>query len=73
PGDADPRLFEFACQELGVNPAQTLMVGDSTWDMMMGSQGGAAGCIGISWGRSMQPIGMADLTIEQLSQLQISQ
>jgi phosphoglycolate phosphatase len=69
----DPRLFQFACQELGVNPAQTLMIGDSTWDMMMGAQGGAAGCIGISWGRSMQPIGMTDLTIEHLAQLQISQ
>jgi phosphoglycolate phosphatase len=68
----DPRLFQFACQELGVNPAQTLMVGDSSWDMMMGSQGGAAGCIGISWGRSMQPLAMADLAIEHLSQLQIT-
>ena len=67
----DPRLFQFACQELGVNPAQTLMVGDSGWDMMMGSQGGAAGCIGISWGRSMQPLMMADVSIEDLSQLQI--
>ena len=67
----DPRLFQFACQELGVNPAQTLMVGDSTWDMMMGSQGGAAGCIGISWGRAMQPLMMADVSIEDLSQLQI--
>ncbi len=67
----DPRLFQFACQELGVNPAQTLMVGDSSWDMMMGSQGVAAGCIGISWGRSMQPLKMADVSIEDLSQLQI--
>ena len=67
----DPRLFQFACQELGVNSAQTLMIGDSSWDMMMGSQGGAAGCIGISWGRSMQPLMMADVSIEDLSQLQI--
>ena len=67
----DPRLFQFACQELGVNPAQTLMVGDSSWDMIMGRQGGAAGCIGISWGRSMQPLVMDDVSIEDLSQLQI--
>ena len=67
----DPRLFQFACQELGVNPARTLMVGDSTWDMIMGSQAGAAGCIGITWGRLMQPIDMADLAIEDLTQLQI--
>jgi phosphoglycolate phosphatase len=69
----DPRLFQFACQELGVNPAQTLMVGDSTWDMSMAKKGGAAGCIGISWGRFRQPIAMSDVTIEDLAQLQICQ
>jgi phosphoglycolate phosphatase len=67
----DPRLFQFACQELGVNPARTLMVGDSSWDMSMGSQGGAAGCIGISWGRSAKPLAMADVSISDLSELKI--
>ena len=68
----DPRLFQFACQELGVDPARTLMVGDSRWDMVMGSQGGAAGCIGISWGRSVQPLAMADVSISDLSELKIN-
>jgi phosphoglycolate phosphatase len=68
----DPRLFQFACQELGVNPARTLMIGDSSWDMLMGSQGGAAGCIGISWGRAGKPLTMADVSIEHLSDLKIS-
>jgi phosphoglycolate phosphatase len=67
----DPRLFQFACQELGVKPDRTLMVGDSRWDMVMGSQGGAAGCIGISWGRFSPALQMADVSIENLSQLQI--
>ncbi len=67
----DPRLFQFACQELGVNPDRTLMVGDSRWDMVMASQGGAAGCIGISWERFRQPLPMADVTIASLAQLQI--
>jgi phosphoglycolate phosphatase len=67
----DPRLFQFACQELGVKPDRTLMVGDSSWDMVMGSQGGAAGCIGISWGRFSPALQMADVSIENLSQLQI--
>jgi phosphoglycolate phosphatase len=67
----DPRLFQFACQELGVDPARTLMVGDSTWDMSMAKQGGAAGCIGITWGRSVRPLANADVSIEYLSQLQI--
>jgi phosphoglycolate phosphatase len=68
----DPRLFQFACQELGVDPARTLMVGDSRWDMVMASQGGAAGCIGISWGRFRQALAGADVSIEQLSELKIS-
>lgn len=67
----DPRLFQFACQELGVNPDRTLMVGDSRWDMVMASQGGAAGCIGISWERFRQPLPMADVTIANLAQLKI--
>ena len=67
----DPRLFQFACQEMGVDPARTLMVGDSSWDMIMGSQGGAAGCIGISWGRSAKPLTMADVSISDLLELKI--
>lgn len=67
----DPRLFQLACRELGVNPDRTLMVGDSRWDMVMASQGGAAGCIGISWERFRQPLPMADVTIASLAQLQI--
>jgi phosphoglycolate phosphatase len=68
----DPRLFQFACQELGVKPDRTLMVGDSSWDMVMARQGGAAGCIGISWGRFSQPLATGDVTIARLSALQIS-
>jgi phosphoglycolate phosphatase len=67
----DPRLFQFACQEMGVNPARTLMVGDSSWDTIMGSQGGAAGCIGISWGKVAKPLAMADVSISDLAELKI--
>jgi phosphoglycolate phosphatase len=67
----DPRLFQYACDELGVNSAQTLMIGDGAGDMMMGSQGGAAGCIGISWEGISTPLTGADLMITDLNQLQI--
>ncbi len=67
----DPRLFQYACNELGVNPAQTLMIGDGSGDMTMGSQGGAAGCIGISWEGISRPLAAADLMITDLTQLQI--
>jgi phosphoglycolate phosphatase len=67
----DPRLFQFACQELGIKPDRTLMVGDSSWDMVMARQGGAAGCVGISWGRFSEPIVTGDVTISNLSELHI--
>ena len=67
----DPRLFQFACQQLGVDPARTLMVGDSTWDMQMASRGGAAGCIGIAWTPS-SPLKNADVMIDKLSVLKIA-
>jgi phosphoglycolate phosphatase len=67
----DPRLFQYACDELGVNPAQTLMIGDGAGDMLMGNQGGAAGCIGISWEGISTPLTGADLMITDLTQLQI--
>jgi phosphoglycolate phosphatase len=68
----DPRLFQFACQQLGVNPDRTLMVGDSIWDMSMARKGGAAGCIGILWDRAGQALKGADLTISDLSELIVS-
>jgi phosphoglycolate phosphatase len=67
----DPRLFRYACQELGVNPARTLSIGDGAGDMVMASQAGAAGCIGISWDKSFIRLLAADLMITDLSQLQI--
>jgi phosphoglycolate phosphatase len=66
----DPRLFIYACQELGVNPDRTLMVGDAAGDMVMASRGGAAGCIGISWAGSQIQLTAADLMITNLAQLQ---
>jgi phosphoglycolate phosphatase len=67
----DLRLFHQACQELGVNPAQTLMVGDSVWDMSMARKGGAAGCIGIAWDRSGQALSGADVMISSLVELRV--
>lgn len=43
----DPRLFEQACAQLGVEPRKTLMVGDSQGDIQMAITGGAAGTIGL--------------------------
>jgi phosphoglycolate phosphatase len=67
----DPRLFHQACQELGVEPSQTVMIGDGVWDMVMAQKGGAGGCIGITWGQIDRMLAGADITISHLEQLQV--
>ena len=43
----NPQLFWQACERLGVEPAKTMMVGDSQGDIAMAQEAGAAGTIGI--------------------------
>jgi phosphoglycolate phosphatase len=68
----DPQLFLLACQKLGVEPAATLMVGDSAGDIQMGRNAGAAGCIGICWGKAeVSHLEKADVAIASLEEIQI--
>lgn len=68
----DPRLYAAICHKLDVAPAQTLMVGDSTADMVMAKAGGCAGCIGVTWGwQTPVRIAHADRSIAQLNELQL--
>ena len=70
----DPTLFIQACQTLGVEPASTLMVGDSVGDIEMARRAGAAGCIGICWGiPEAAHLETADVVIAQLDEIQISE
>lgn len=73
PSKPDPALFLQACQTLGVEPASTLMVGDSAGDIQMGRRAGAAGCIGISWSTSgtVAHLAEADVEIAQLDEIQV--
>jgi len=45
-----PALLAKACQQLGVLPAHTLVIGDSQADVELTLNGGAAGCVGVAWG-----------------------
>lgn len=66
----DPRLFVQACQALGVLPNQTLMVGDSSGDMMMAKRAGSAGNIGICrHNNSILP--QADIQISSLAEIKL--
>lgn len=68
----DPRLFLEACAKLGVEPGQTLMVGDSAGDIQMAKEAGAAGCIGICWGNPQAVhLETADVTIAHLEAIQV--
>lgn len=68
----DPALFLQACQTLGVEPASTLMVGDSVGDIEMAKRAGAAGCIGICWGTlEAAHLEGADVVISQLDEIQV--
>ena len=49
PGKPDPFLVVRAMDEAGTIPVDTVMIGDSTYDMGAGSAAGA-GTIGVSWG-----------------------
>ena len=66
----DPALYLQACQDLGVVPEQTLMVGDSVGDMNMAKMAGAAGTIGINRYHNSVSL-QGDIQISQLSEIQI--
>lgn len=73
PSKPDPALFLQACQTLGVEPSVTLMVGDSVGDIEMARQAGAAGCIGICWGKpEAAHLQTADVAIAQLDEIKIA-
>lgn len=49
PGKPHPQMLEKAMRDAGAEPAQTFMVGDTSYDMLLARN---AGCkaIGVSWG-----------------------
>ncbi|MBE9199815.1 MULTISPECIES: HAD family hydrolase [unclassified Nodularia (in: cyanobacteria)] len=72
PGKPDPVLFLQACEALGVEPGNTLMVGDAVGDMQMARNAKAAGCIGITWVGKSDHVQGADVVINQLDEILIS-
>ncbi|NES78338.1 MULTISPECIES: HAD family hydrolase [Okeania] len=72
PSKPDPELFLQACQKLGVTPDKVLMVGDSPMDIEMAKKAGAAGCIGICWGKSeVNYLQGADVAIAHLEEIKV--
>lgn len=69
----DPRLYLLTCQQLGVNPLNTLMVGDSQGDIAMAKNAQAGGVIGICWKYPHAThLNTADVVISDLAQIKIA-
>lgn len=66
----DPQLFIKACADLGVLPEQTLMVGDTSVDMVMAKTAKAAGTIGICREQNIL-LESADVQIGSLLEIQV--
>jgi phosphoglycolate phosphatase len=49
PGKPDPAMLERAMAEAGVAPADTVMIGDTTFDMVMAQRAGVR-ALGVEWG-----------------------
>jgi phosphoglycolate phosphatase len=49
PSKPHPSMLEAAMRETGAGPAETLMIGDTSYDMTMAPAAGV-GAIGVAWG-----------------------
>ena len=49
PSKPHPGMLERAMREAGARPERTVIIGDTSFDMMMGRNAGAA-CLGVNWG-----------------------
>jgi phosphoglycolate phosphatase len=49
PGKPHPAMLEQAMAEVGVSPVETVMIGDTTFDMEMARAAGVA-ALGVAWG-----------------------
>lgn len=49
PGKPNPAILELAMGELGIDPADTVMVGDTVFDIGM-AMNARTGAVGVSWG-----------------------
>jgi phosphoglycolate phosphatase len=49
PSKPHPAMVTECCSETGMNPADTIVIGDAIYDMQMAKAAGAT-AIGVSWG-----------------------
>lgn len=73
PTKPDPQALLHTCQILGVEPGQTVMVGDSPVDLEMAKRAGCAAAIAVTWGfhRAEKLAPLADALLSDWSQVQV--
>jgi phosphoglycolate phosphatase len=65
-------FYHQACAQVGVDPAATVLVGDSPADVELAAAGGAAGCVGVSWGWSTAvQLQGATVQIDHVDQIEV--
>lgn len=70
PSKPHPSMVMTAMAETGVEPRDTVLIGDTSFDMDMAAAAGVAG-IGVSWGyHPVQALGRARLVIDSYDALQ---
>lgn len=73
PAKPDPQAYRLVCEQLGVLPEQTLMVGDGPTDLAMARGAGARAAIGVTWGwPGLGAIAGADLLLERWDQIALA-
>jgi phosphoglycolate phosphatase len=72
PPKPDPALVLAACEQLGVDPRRTLMVGDSALDLAMARGAGLAGAIAYTrgWDRAIEVAG-GDASLTDWSEVEV--
>ena len=71
PSKPDPQMILNALSETGADPAATVMIGDTTFDMQMAKAAGVA-ALGVSWGyhpvETLAPAG-ADVIVDRVAEI----
>ncbi|ASA19972.1 HAD family hydrolase [Paenibacillus donghaensis] len=71
-GKPAPEMAETACRELGLDPEQTILIGDSNADMQMGRGAGLSLTIGIASPGAQEHLADADRLITGYDELKIT-
>lgn len=73
PGKSDPTVLSILCQQLGVEPGEVLIIGDSQLDMQLARNAKTAGGIGVTWGWSKPPqLTDASVVVSHINQIHLA-